>query len=163
MKDLQGSGMILDKNSPKQKKLHKKLQRLHHQPHQPHHQPHQPHHQPISHTHGCGTRGANYTRTFTRSHPQETEIQLKQTTNAKVTMFKKFFLAQANNKTKVATFNCFLNFFSALYKFWNVLIVYFFSALYKFRNVLICIYLISCNILQFLFCFMLAKAVKRKQ
>ena len=47
MKDLQESGMILDKNSPKWKKLHEKLQRSHHQPHQPHHQPHQPNHQPL--------------------------------------------------------------------------------------------------------------------
>ena len=46
MKDLQESGMIPDRNSPKWKKLHEKLQRLHHQPHQPHHQPHQPYHQP---------------------------------------------------------------------------------------------------------------------
>ena len=43
MKDLQESGMILDRKSPSQKKLHEKLQRLPHQPHQPHHQHLQPH------------------------------------------------------------------------------------------------------------------------
>ena len=56
MKDLQGSSMIPDRNSPKQKKLNEKLQRLHHQPHQLHHQPHQPHHQPLQpHLNGMNT------------------------------------------------------------------------------------------------------------
>ena len=63
---------------------------------------------PISHTNGCGQRSANYKRSLTRSRPQETtESRLKQTT-----------------KAKVATFKFFLNFFSALYKFRNVLIVF---------------------------------------
>ena len=56
---------------------------------------------------GCGEQSANYKRTLARKHPQTTETQLKQTT-----------------KTKVATFKFFPNFFSALYEFWNVYIVF---------------------------------------